>query len=85
MFAEDRIEGRRGQELQWTRLCGNPPVIRTREELLDFAMLAEGLSYELAISNCQDFVFGMLQFACGYRSFGTAFLAVLRTVGTLWF
>ena len=37
VFTKDRIEGRQGQELQWTRLCGNPPVIRTRVELLVFA------------------------------------------------
>ena len=53
VHTEDRIEGRRGQELQWTRLCGNPTVIRTREELLDFARRFEGTPYGVAHQNCQ--------------------------------
>ena len=56
VFTEDRIEGRRGQELQWTRLYGNPPVIRTGEELLDYASQFEGADYGLGHPNCQDFV-----------------------------
>ena len=85
VFTEDRIEGRRGQELQWTRLCGNPPVIRTRQELLDFARRGEGLSYELVDKNCQAFVGVMIRYACGYRSFDTAGMAVMGTVGTFLF
>ena len=82
VFTEDRIEGRRGQELQWTRLCGNPPVIRTREELLDFARTTEGLSYGLTGMNCQVFVGAMVRYACGYTSADTTGLAVLGTFGT---
>ena len=85
VFTEARIEGRRGQELQWTRLCGNPPVIRTRQELLDFARRGEGLSYELDDKNCQAFVGVMVRYACGYRSFDTAGMAVMGTVGTFLF
>ena len=85
VFTEDRIERRRGEELQWTRLCGNPPVIRTREELLDFASGGEGLPYGLTDRNCQLFAAIMVKFACGYPNWVTAALAVRGTFGTILF
>lgn len=49
----------------WVRMMGNEEVVRTREELVAFAMRHAGSRYDLLFNNCQKFCFSMYKFAIG--------------------